>query len=39
MAGMPERIAKYEQEVADRRPKKDIHYMFTRAKKVADRKR
>lgn len=36
MAGMPDRIAKYEQEVQDRKPKKDLWYMFTRAKKIAE---
>ena len=34
MAEMPEKIAKYEQEVRDRKPKKDIASMFARVARL-----
>lgn len=38
MAEMPERVAKYRQEVRDRRPKKDIASMFARVARISKRK-
>lgn len=35
MKGMPDRITKYEKEVEDRRPKKDLSYIFKRVQKIA----
>ena len=38
MAEMPERIAKYEQEVRDRKPKKDIQSIFARVARISKKK-
>jgi hypothetical protein len=35
MEGMPARLAKYKQEIKDRRPKKDIMFMFERAARLS----
>jgi hypothetical protein len=38
MKGMPERLAKYKQEAIDRKPKKDLNFLFKRiAEKSKDR--
>jgi hypothetical protein len=37
MAGMPARVNKYEQEMKDRKPKKDLFYFIKRAKELASK--
>ena len=38
MAGMPERLQKHAQDIKDRKPKKDIPFMFKRVSELARRK-
>jgi hypothetical protein len=38
MKGMPDRVEKYHQEAVERRPKKDILYMFKRIAEQSKRK-
>lgn len=35
MAGMPARLEKYEQEMQDRKPVKDMYYQIKRAVRIA----
>ena len=39
MKGMPDRIKKYEQEIEEKKPKKDILYMFKRVKDLIEIKK
>ena len=38
MKGMPERIERYDKEVEDRKPKKDLTFIFKRVQKIAANK-